>query len=62
MTGPRLWSPVLDRVKPVHIPSVCFAKHTERYLHCTESPGHTTRHYHWPTKTSWPNSGSDPQW
>lgn len=60
--GTRRWSPILDTVKPVRIPSLCFAKHADMELHCTEAPGHTTRHYHWPTQTAWPNSGNDPQW
>jgi hypothetical protein len=62
VTGPRLWSPILDTVKPVPIPSPCFAKHPERYLHCTESPDHTGDHFHCYQQVRWPNSGSDPQW
>jgi hypothetical protein len=62
MTGPRRWSPVLDRVKPVRIPSLCFAKHPEMQLHCTKGPHTTGDHFHCYRQIRWTNSGNDPQW
>ena len=64
MTGqaPRLWSPILDTVKPVRIPSLCFAKHPEQQLHCTEGPDHKGDHYHCYCRVRWANTGRDPQW
>lgn len=63
MTGQaRRWSPVLDKVKPVPIPAVCFAKHPDQHLHCTESQGHKGGHFHCYRQVRWPNTGNDPQW
>jgi hypothetical protein len=57
----RRWSPVLDRVKPVPIPGLCFAKHPKMQLHCTKGP-HKGDHYHCYRQIRWPNGGNDPQW
>lgn len=64
MTGQalRLWSPVLDAVKPVVIPAVCFAKHPELYLNCTRETGHSGDHLHYYRHVRWTNTGGDPQW
>lgn len=64
MTGrtARLWSPILDAVKPVRIPAVCFAKHPERHLHCTKQAGHKGQHFHCYRRVLWANTGKDPQW
>ncbi|GGW41448.1 hypothetical protein GCM10010381_27900 [Streptomyces xantholiticus] len=63
MTGKRRWSPILDIEPRVRIPSPCWVKHPDpdRYDRCSESPGHTHRHYDWSTKAEWPNTGKERQ-
>jgi len=56
------WSPILDSLPKVAIPSPCWAKRPDGLEHCTEPPGHKHRHYDWSTGREWTNTGNDPQW
>jgi hypothetical protein len=56
--APQHWSPILDPVKPVVIPAVCFAKHPDRYLNCTKEAGHLHYYRH----LRWTNTEGAPQW
>ncbi|QNP63117.1 hypothetical protein [Streptomyces genisteinicus] len=62
MNAQRHWSPILDDIPPVRIPSPCWAAHPARYLNCTRPPGHSGDHEDCYDEVRWTNTGRDPQW
>lgn len=38
----------------------CQHPHPSGAPHCTESEWHRGDHYHWPSKTRWPNNAAQP--